>query len=47
MNSDHSLFNYMIDKRNKANRTNDIKYNNEYSHVALFSTVKIKKGKCH
>ena len=45
MIANHSLFNYMIDKRNKTNRSNEVKYNNEYSHVALFSSEKIKKEK--
>jgi hypothetical protein len=45
MTPNHSLFGYMIDKRNKINRSNEIKYNNEYSHVALFSSEKIKKEK--
>ena len=40
MNSDHNIFKYMIETRNKINRT---KYNNEYSHVALFTSKKIKK----
>ena len=40
MNSDHNIFKYMIETRNKINRTNDIKYNNEYSHVALFTIKK-------
>ena len=45
MNFNNELFEYMIDKRNNITRINDIDYNHEYSHVALFTSKKIKKCK--
>jgi hypothetical protein len=45
MDKYHSICEYMIDKRNRTERINETKYNHEYSHIALFSSEKIKKEK--
>ena len=42
MNADHPIFKYMIEKRNRTNRSSDIIYNHEYSHVALFSITPLE-----